>query len=121
MARQHSPFSVRATGLGVFAGAQPVLYVPVVRSVELSRFHEAVWKAIGAAAAGAMTYYEPQQWIPHITLACGDLEPKTLGKVTALLGEREILWDIEVDNVALVYAGGGQSLFRYELGGEMSG
>ena len=36
-------FKVRTSGLSVFTGASPVLYIPAVRSLELTQLHEEIW------------------------------------------------------------------------------
>jgi hypothetical protein len=43
LARQATPFQIEAGGLAMFTGAHLVLYVPVVRNLELSQFHQIVW------------------------------------------------------------------------------
>ena len=69
LAHQATPFSLQASGLALFTGLHPVLYVPIVRSIELSHFHQKVWQTILPAGEGIPLYYEPNFWMPHITLA----------------------------------------------------
>ena len=45
-------FKVRTSGLGVFTGTSPVLYIPVVRSLELTQLHQELWKQISTASSG---------------------------------------------------------------------
>ena len=45
-AADHTAFQVRTTGLGMFTGPQPVLYIPVVRSPELTQFHQVLWEKV---------------------------------------------------------------------------
>jgi 2'-5' RNA ligase len=52
LAGETAPFRVRTAGLGVFTGAQPVLYLPVVRTVPLSHLHARLWEALAPAAGG---------------------------------------------------------------------
>src|SRR5262245_39184 len=42
-AREMSPFMVRTNGLGIFTGKEPVLYIPVTRTPELTQFHQRLW------------------------------------------------------------------------------
>jgi 2'-5' RNA ligase len=118
LAGQSSEFQVRTTGLGIFGGLQPVVFIPVVRSSELTRFHQALWQAISQAGSGIVDYYHPDQWVPHITLAHGDLDLGNLPDVVHFLSERSFNWEILVDNIALIYdAGTEQELeIRYEFG-----
>jgi len=110
-ARTQAPFRVTATGLGIFTGAAPVVYVPVVRDPALTAFHQALWARLEAVARGGSTYYAPGAWMPHITLVFGDATPARLPDVLRLLGGRSFNWDIAVDNLALIYdSGAGQTV-----------
>jgi len=60
---------VLAGGLGVFSGFTPTLYIPVVRTPELSKFQMSLWRTISPAASGISPYYKPESWVPHVTLA----------------------------------------------------
>ncbi len=100
LARATAPFQVRTSGLGIFAGKSPVLYIPVVRSPALTRFHQALWSELAACAAGSLAYYDPDHWLPHITLGCGDLRADMLPEVVRLLAGRDFNWTITVNNLA---------------------
>ena len=52
LAHQATPFPIQAGGLALFTGLHPVLYVPLVRTIELSRFHQRVWQAISQVGEG---------------------------------------------------------------------
>src|ERR671918_687659 len=67
-------FEIETTGLGIFSGLQPVLYVPVIRTAELSEFHRLLWTAVGTVCRNASDDYWVANWVPHITLAAGDLD-----------------------------------------------
>src|SRR5215467_13806614 len=45
-ARRSPEFRVPAGGVGLFSGFTPTLYIPVVRTQELSKFHLSLWRAI---------------------------------------------------------------------------
>jgi 2'-5' RNA ligase len=96
-------FHVRTGGLGIFAGPHPVLYIPVVRSPELTQFHEALWQEISYAGSGIEDYYHPAHWMPHITLGIGDLDKDNLPQIVRFLSERDFNWEIIIDNIGLVY------------------
>lgn len=103
-ARNCKPFTVRTAGLGIFTGPSPVLYVPVVRSPQLNEFHQRVWPLCARAGTGGQVYYEPDEWVPHITLGYGDLTPANLPAVLERLGQRSFAWEIPVTNLAVVYS-----------------
>src|SRR5437879_13267830 len=70
-------FTIHAGGLGVFTGLTPVVYIPIVRTLELSRFHESLSKKISPTGSAVSPYYAPDLWIPHITLAQWDVGEQT--------------------------------------------
>lgn len=114
------PLRIRTAGLGVFGGQAPTLYVPVIRSPEMSRLQLALWSAGAMATERPSPEYHPANWIPHITLAQGDLTPELLPRAVGLLNALDLNWDIEVDNLAIVRGRGDRPqevLARFPLGG----
>ncbi len=96
-------FKVRTSGLGIFTGASPVLYIPVVRSLELTQLHEEIWQEITTASSGAQEYYHPEQWMPHITIGFGDINKDNLSQIIPFLANRDFKWEITIDNIAVIY------------------
>jgi len=96
-------FNVKTGGLGVFTGTSPVLYIPVVRSLELTQLHEELWQEISPVSSGVQEYYNPDQWMPHITIGFGDISKDKLSQMISLLAERDFNWEITVNNIALIY------------------
>ena len=96
-------FQVKTSGLSIFTGSHPVLYIPVVRSPELTRFHQELWPDISTAGSGISDYYQPANWMPHITIGFGDINKENLSHIVRSLAERDFGWEIAVDNVALIY------------------
>jgi 2'-5' RNA ligase len=105
-ARQLRPFRVRTTGLGIFQGKTPVVYVPVVRSPELTALHRRLWPLIDKAAGGTLDYYRPEHWVPHITLGHGDIQPEHLPDVVRVLSEHDLTWELTVSNLAVISSSG---------------
>lgn len=116
--RARTPFRVRTAGLALFTGVRPVLYVPVVRDAALSRFHAALLDELAGAATGAQVYYNPDSWMPHITIGFGDLGPANLGPVVAALSGRSFDWESDIDNVTLIDSSGDEQTihWRFALG-----
>ena len=77
--------------------------IPVVRSPDLSRFHQALWQAVDGIGQGTGDHYRPARWMPHITLAHFDLTPPLLGEIVAALADRDFEWEIPIDTVALIW------------------
>jgi len=120
LATQTSPFTVRTTGLGLFSGPNPVIFVPVIRNKELSEFHNLVWDRIHPLGTNLSAYYAPPHWTPHISLAYSDVTPANLSRVIDRLAFQTYNWEIQVDNITFIYEPDGQVgeiRYRYEFNG----
>lgn len=101
-----SPIRVRTAGLGIFTASEPVLTLTVVRSPELDAMHRRIWEAVSGMTAGVMDYYRPENWVPHITLAQGDLNSTNLPRLVGAMIDRRLDWEIMIDNLTLMYDDG---------------
>jgi hypothetical protein len=102
-AASKTSFQIRAGGLGIFPGPHPVLYIPVVRSPELTKFHEALWQEISSTGSDFLDYYDPAHWVPHITIGMNEMNKDNLSQIVPFLAERNFIWEITIDNIALSY------------------
>ena len=119
IAVQSEPFTVRTGGLALFTGERPVVYIPIVRTRELSEFHETIWNCITPISTGVSPYYSPPFWTPHISLAYDDLDAKKLRCLMDKLAFRTFNWEIEIDNLTLIYEPEGtigQIRYKFEFG-----
>jgi 2'-5' RNA ligase len=114
-AAQSSNFRVRTSGLGIFTGAQPVLFISVVRSPELSDFQHRLWSEVSRYAADSAEYYDPAYWLPHITLGQGDIDHDMLPKLVRLLSERDFDWEMDVNNLSIIHDTGAQQVVRLRV------
>ena len=89
-------------GLAAFTGARPILYVPVVRTAELSLRQQQLWDLIGGACTRVVDYYKPSNWVPHVTLAERDLDDERLSLAMRLFSGRRLQWTIEIDNLGFI-------------------
>ncbi len=96
-------FQVKVGGLGIFTGPNPVLHLRVVRSPELTRFHEALWQEISRTGSDFWDYYHPANWMPHITLGMSDMNKDNLSQIVPFLAERDFNWEVTIDNITLSY------------------
>ena len=117
-ASSQAAFQVKTSGLSIFTGLHPVLYISVVRGPELTRFHQALWPEISLAGSGISDYYHPANWIPHITIGFGDINKDNLLHIVRSLAERDFTWEITIDNVALIYDTGAKQelMSRFDFG-----
>jgi 2'-5' RNA ligase len=96
------PFKVQTAGLGIFTGQNPVLYLALVKTEELSQVHKYIWQQLGKVAHLPTPYYSPQIWVPHITLAWGDAQADSLACATQMLASQPFDWQLEVNNLAVI-------------------
>jgi len=100
--RETEPFSIRTTGLGVFPGETPVIYIPVLRTAPLNQLHACLHRDISEMSSEMGIYYNPNMWLPHISLALGDTSPEMLGPVLTFLSDFNFNWEIKVDNLTIL-------------------
>jgi len=101
-ARMAHPLSILTTGLGMFSGPTPVLYLPIVKNPSLMDFHRQVWEETLPFAHGVNLKYHPDAWIPHITLAYKDIHHDNIGCIMQEYAFKNFDWHISLDNLALV-------------------
>ncbi len=117
VARDMAPFEVRTTGVGLFTGAHPVVYLPIVRTSHVSHLHHALWLGLEVASGDVVEHYHPDLWMPHITIGFGDIDADSVAAIARLLCGRALDWSISIDNLSLIYNTGGQQNIhsRYPL------
>ncbi len=96
------PFTVHTSGLGIFTGQEPVIYLVISKTESLLRYHKALWKRIEPLAVNSSTYYSPELWVPHITLAHSDVNRQSLVCALEELAFIPFNWEIRIDNLAVV-------------------
>ena len=106
VAAELEPLTVRTTGVGLFTGERPILYLSVVKSPALMTLHARLLEELLPLATGANPHYLPHRWTPHITLAYGDLTHERVAAVVRHLSPRRFDWEVTLDNLALVYTEG---------------
>ena len=123
LADEIEPFEINVVGVGIFSGntgGLPVLYVPVLRQQVLNLNHRLIWKRLECCAINPKELYHAYNWMPHITLAYGDVTQEKLDCAVKLLCFREINWKIPINNISNVYLVEGEPgklKYSYELKG----
>lgn len=112
IANLSKPFHVRTSGIGVFTGPHPVIYIEVIKSPRLMRIHQQIWSALRPLGKDFNPYYEADWWQPHITLAMGDVPSEMIGPIVSTVAPLQINWDFLVDNVALFVASGESGIIK---------
>jgi 2'-5' RNA ligase len=96
------PFDVHTGGLGLFTRANPVIFYPIVRTGVLTQIQQAIWERVVGLSTNPSPHYTPETWIPHITLAHGDVGAETLCCAIERLAFQTHNWEIRVNNLAVV-------------------
>jgi 2'-5' RNA ligase len=106
---QLKPFTVKTTGLGIFAGEKPIIYVNIVKDLHLIEVHQKLWNIFTPLASQPSLLYSPESWVPHITLFFDEIfddlpEDWDTHRVTMcvldLLARQRFDWHIQADNFA---------------------
>lgn len=124
VAAHTQPFTVDVTGLGAFEAPEVVLYLAVARNDALDRLHAALWQALAGdgVAWGASPLYAPATWVPHITLAQGDLTSDALHAIQSAWAGRDLRRQVRVSDLTLLSQAPGDArhtpTLRHTLGGE---
>jgi|WetSurMetagenome_2_1015567.scaffolds.fasta_scaffold19184_4 2'-5' RNA ligase len=103
VSREFSPFEIRTAGIGVFTGARPVIYIPVVKSPLLFSLHQMIWDKFSEVGEGVNHLYHPDRWTPHISLAYEDIKEYNIGDVMTWLAEQNVSWEMKIDNLAFIH------------------
>ncbi|WP_207431228.1 2'-5' RNA ligase family protein [Sabulibacter ruber] len=95
-------FKIYTTGLGIFPGEKPVLYIPVLRTPSVNQFHSQLHKAVCLISQEIGQHYHPGLWMPHLSLALGDTTPEIVAQAVLFLNRESYSWQVELDNLTLL-------------------
>jgi 2'-5' RNA ligase len=97
------PFNIYSSGLGLFTGVRPVLYLPVVKTQWMANLHADLWHALEPAAVGTSMLYSPQNWMPHITLLYEESYPELVFQTVKQLMNESLNMELVVDHFRVIY------------------
>jgi 2'-5' RNA ligase len=123
IASSTEPFAVHTTGLGVFPGPNPTIYIPVLRTNELNRLHQRIRAATAPLCLRTDKFSGPECWLPHISLALHDTTPELLGPVLQYLNQQTFNLKLTLDNIAILRQQGDlylrEEVFTFQGGSEV--
>jgi 2'-5' RNA ligase len=93
------PIHAYTTGIGVFPGEHPVIYIPVLRTQPLNKLHSQLYNDISKMSMEVGPFSKPKVWLPHISLAVGDTTPDMLTPIFKYLAQYSFDWEILLDNL----------------------
>ena len=98
---QKGAITSRSSGLGIFTGDNPVLYLPIVKSQEMIGLHKVIWDLLKPLTRTTKEFYSPIAWVPHITLALNDLTKEKLACAVNSIAFEEIALNVTIDNLCI--------------------
>lgn len=96
------PLVAHTTGLGMFPGDRPVIYIPVLRSDALNEVHHRVYNLAGPLCTRTDKFSGPDLWLPHVSLALHDTTPELLGPVLRFLNNQTFNLELLINNITLL-------------------
>ena len=114
------PFNVRTASLGIFSGDSPIIFIAVLKDLNLIKHHANILNIVEPVSKGIVPYYHPNVWVPHISLAYTDVTENNIGAIMKFLALKNFNWEIEIDNIALIYEPNGsigQLKHRFKFSG----
>lgn len=95
------PFTLHTFGLGIFTGEHPILYLPLVKTIDMINLHLSIWEQIVPLCHHFQNYYSPKLWVPHITLALKDLTRENMACAVGSIAFEPIELYVNVENLAI--------------------
>ena len=111
--KRQAPFEAETSGLGVFTGELPIVYIPVIRTHELDAAHAALYRAMAGHCSEDFPYYAPNRWMPHITIGQVNIRPEVLAPLLGWLSHQPLAWTLRLATLAI----GENDDFGVELSG----
>lgn len=101
-------FDVQTAGLGIFTAAKPVLYLPIVKTIEMAKLHQDLWDHLLPVSSSLVMYYSPQNWMPHITLNDENTEIDRICRFKQSLLLEPLSLKFRADHMAVIYRNGSE-------------
>jgi hypothetical protein len=113
-----APVRTASFFVGVFNAPPPLFFLPLVRTDALSALHRRLWAELDHLATDVMDRYAADRWFATVNLA-PDLERDISQQLLPFLLERNLAWEILVDNVCILHDTGERQVLeqRFNLKG----
>lgn len=95
------PFFVNLTGLAMFTGENPVIYMNVVKAPPLNHLQRTLYERLGPLIADLSPHYDPNLYAPHLTIGWVD-DPSGTPQAFERLGTQSFTTEFLIDNLTLL-------------------
>lgn len=105
LAASNPPFTIKTAGLGLFFGESLVVHLPVVRSSRLTVLQRSTHDEIRRHAQGDTARYEPNTWMPHITLGMWPADSAKAGAIVDYIvaqGTEQLALESQVESLGVI-------------------
>ena len=103
ISHQVKSLTFRTSGIGIFSGSNPVVYIQVIKDKHMLNLHQVLWKRLEDIGEGMSPYYQPNRWMPHISLGYGDITEGNSGEILKWLAFQDFNWEMNADNLSFIY------------------
>lgn len=117
LAESKKEFITQNGGMSVFPGEEPAITLSIVRNRKIGEFHQEILDTCEEFILGINSNYLADAWIPHITLLHHGIDKSEYCSFFENCINKEIHFDITVNNIAIIYRDGEQSglLSKFDL------
>ena len=103
LVRDWKQFPVKTTGLGLFSGESPVLYLPIIKTKDLLNKHEQLWELCSGYAKDISFHYSPDNWVPHVTIIHQNFSLENASCVISDLYDQDLNMEFQVQKIEVIY------------------
>ncbi len=113
-AQQNGPLSIMLDAIGTFPGAEGVVYLVPVVTLDLLELHRDFHQQLATHALTSYPYYRPGQWIPHCTVGI-QLPPEKIAAAIDLCRASSVFQRGDLWAISLIELPAVRELTRYPL------
>lgn len=98
-----APVRAKTPRMGIFLKPLPVIYLAIERTPAVDTMHQKLWDIVEPCAEEMHGLYSSARWIPHVTLAQGDLKEEQVPEAVDLLKTIEFPLNFTFKNLTLFH------------------
>jgi 2'-5' RNA ligase len=102
LSAQIKPFLIRVERVSTFKEPDRAIFLEVVQTRALQRVHKKIDALLQKYCSQTFKLFSPQNWHPHVTLACEDLTQSNFQRAKKDLENYHPRYKLKVHNVCLV-------------------